>query len=224
MNDMSAVIVPKSDQINADDLVGGPMTVVIDAVRITPGTEQPVTIKLRGEDRFWRPCKTVSRLLVAAWGPDASKYSGRAATLYRDPKVKWGGMEVGGIRVSHLSHIDEPMRVALQETKGKRALTVVRPLQAPPSEPSAPAGGNDDPDFDARAATVGLIGDMSTAKDKTELGRVWNNSKPIRARIKRADEAAYAQLTEALRFSTEKLEAAASRGTGDDDLDDDMPV
>lgn len=130
MNDMSQVIIPKSDQINADDLIAGPITYQIEAVHIAPGTEQPVNIKLVGEQRFWRPCKSMSRVLVAAWGPDASAYSGRSVTLYRDEKVKWGGMEVGGIRVSHMSHIERDMLLQLSVTKGKRAPTVIKPLIA----------------------------------------------------------------------------------------------
>ncbi len=130
MNDMSPVIVPKSDQINADDLIAGPRTFTIEGVAINPGTEQPVNIKLVGEPRVWRPCKSMSRVLVAAWGPDAKVYSGRSLTLYRDPKVKWGGMEVGGIRVSHLSHIEREMLLQLTATKGKRAPHIVKPLVA----------------------------------------------------------------------------------------------
>lgn len=128
--DMSTVIVPKSDQINADDLIAGPRTYTIEAVAIQPGTEQPVNIKLAGEQRAWRPCKSMSRVLVAAWGPDAKVYAGRAVTLYRDPKVKWGGLEVGGIRVSHLSHIERDMMIQLTATKGKRAPHIVKPLVA----------------------------------------------------------------------------------------------
>lgn len=130
MNDMSQVIVPKSDQINADDLIAGPKTFTIEGVAITPGTEQPVNIKLEGELRAWRPCKSMSRVLVAAWGPDAKVYIGRSLTLYRDPKVKWGGMEVGGIRVSHMSHIERDMLLQLTATKGKRAPHIVKPLVA----------------------------------------------------------------------------------------------
>ena len=130
MNDMTAVIVPKSDQVNADDLIAGPRTFTIEGVAINPGTEQPVNIKLVGEPRVWRPCKSMSRVLVAAWGPDAKVYSGRSLTLYRDPKVKWGGMEVGGIRVSHLSHIEREMLLQLTATKGKRAPHIVKPLVA----------------------------------------------------------------------------------------------
>lgn len=130
ITDMSPVIIPKSDQINADDMISGPMTYQIEGVKITPGTEQPVNIKLVGEPRFWRPCKSMSRVLVAAWGPDASAYTGRSVTLHRDPAVKWGGMEVGGIRISHMSHIERDMLLQLSVTKGKRAPTVIKPLIA----------------------------------------------------------------------------------------------
>ncbi len=130
MNDMSAVIQPKSDQVNADDFIPGPRTYTIEGVAISPGSEQPVQIKLSGEPRVWRPCKSMSRVMVAAWGPDAKVYVGRAVTLYRDPKVKWGGMEVGGIRVSHLSHIERDMMIQLTATKGKRAPHVVKPMSA----------------------------------------------------------------------------------------------
>lgn len=128
--DMTPVIVPKSDQISADDFISGPKTYTIDSVHISPGTEQPVNINMVGETRAWRPCKSMSRVLVAAWGPDAKVYAGRSVTLYRDPTVKWGGMEVGGIRISHMSHIERDMLLQLSVTKGKRAPTVIKPLIA----------------------------------------------------------------------------------------------
>ena len=162
MNDMSAVIVPKSDQINAEDFLAGPRTYTIEGVVINAGTEQPVNIKLRGEDRVWRPCKSMSRVLVAAWGPDASKYAGRAVTLYRDPKVKWGGMEVGGIRISHMSHIEREMLLQLAATKGKRAPHIVKPIDAP-------APQTDAPDHEALAANT--ISNINRARDLDQLDR-----------------------------------------------------
>lgn len=141
MADMSSVIVPKSDQINADDLVAGPMTIRITEVDIRPGTEQPVSIRYEGDNgRPWKPCKSMSRVLVAAWGPDAKAYAGRSVTLYRDPTVKWGGMEVGGIRVSHMSDIDRPMVMALTATKGSRKPYTVKPLQVEAPKPAGPDG------------------------------------------------------------------------------------
>ena len=128
MNDMTPVIIPKSDQMSADDFLAGPKTYSIEGVEIRAGTEQPVSIHLAGEPRAWKPCKSMSRVLVAAWGPDANVYRGRSVTLYRDPTVKWGGMEIGGIRISHMSHIERDMLLQLTATKGKRAPHIVKPI------------------------------------------------------------------------------------------------
>lgn len=130
MNDMRPVTIAKSDQLNSDDLIAGPITITIREVTIRPGTEQPVSIHFEGDnDKPYKPCKSMSRVLVAAWGPDATRYIGRSVTLYCDPKVKWGGMEVGGIRISHLSHIEHEMLMALTATKGKRAPFIVKPME-----------------------------------------------------------------------------------------------
>ncbi len=131
MNDMSPVIVPKSDQINADDLIGGPVTITIREVQIKGGQEQPVSMYFHGSDKAYRPCKSMSRVMVAAWGADANLYKGRSLTLYRDPTVKWGGMDVGGIRISHMTDIESTMTMALTATKGSRKPFVVKPLVAP---------------------------------------------------------------------------------------------
>ncbi len=129
MNDMSTTIVPKSDQLNADDLLAGPRTITIRDVKIAPGTEQPVGVFFNGDEgKPYLPCKSMRRVMVAIWGPDASVYSGRAMTLYRDPKVTWGGMEVGGIRISHMSHIEEKTVVVLTASSKTRKPFTVAPL------------------------------------------------------------------------------------------------
>lgn len=126
--DLTDTIVPKSDQLNAEDLLTGPRTFTVE--KVSKGSaEQPVDIHLvEFPGRPFRPSKTVRRILVAAWGPEASNYVGRRMTLYRDPAVKFGGMDVGGIRVSHLSHIDKALSLALTVTRGKRQPYTVQPL------------------------------------------------------------------------------------------------
>lgn len=153
MNDMSGVIVPRSDQINADSLLSGPITITITRVEIKAGTEQPVTIFYEGDDgKPWRPCKSMARVLVAAWGPDASKYKGRSLTLYCDPKVRWGGMEVGGIRISHMSDIPESLTMALTVTRANKKPFTVRPIPAGTPKAAAPAGQSSAPS-DQRSQT-----------------------------------------------------------------------
>lgn len=128
--DITETIAPKSDQLNAEDLLTGPRTFTVE--KVTAGSvEQPVEIHLvEFPGRPFKPSKTARRILVAAWGPEASNYTGRRMTLFRDPAVKFGGMDVGGIRVSHLSDIDKRIQVALTVTRGKRSLFTVEPLPA----------------------------------------------------------------------------------------------
>lgn len=129
MNDMRAVIIPKSDQINADDLIAGPITITITSVDIRPGTEQPVSIFYDGDGgKPYKCCKSMARVMVQCWGADANKYIGRSMTLYRDPKVLWGGMAVGGIRISHMTDIEGEQTMALTATKGSKKLFKVMPL------------------------------------------------------------------------------------------------
>ncbi|NKX06767.1 hypothetical protein GS944_04555 [Rhodococcus hoagii] len=137
--DLTESIAPRSDQLNAEDLLSGPRTVTVE--KVTKGSaEQPVNVHLvEFPGRPFRPSKTVRRILVAAWGADASGYAGRRMTLYRDPAVRFGGQDVGGIRVSHLSHIDKRLTLALTVTRGRRAPYVVEPMPIAPHGDSKPA-------------------------------------------------------------------------------------
>jgi hypothetical protein len=127
-------IEPKSDQLNAEDLLTGPVTVTVDAVHIGESDQQPVTIGISGHKPY-KPCKTMRRLLVVLWGPDAVAWIGRQLTLFCDVNVKWAGQNVGGIRISHMSHIDEPKTMMLSESKGKRKPVTVYPIEVA-SEPT----------------------------------------------------------------------------------------
>lgn len=128
--DLTETIQPRSDQMNSDDLMSGARTFTIAEVRRSSSAEQPVDVYLEEfpEGRPFKPSKSMRRVMVMAWGPDASTYKGHRLTLYRDPAVKFGGQDVGGIRISAMSHIDKKMTVALTVTRGKRAPYVVTPL------------------------------------------------------------------------------------------------
>ncbi len=121
-------IVPKSDQLNADDLITGPITVTVESVKRSPSPEQPIDIYITGQRPF-RPCKSMRRVLISVWGDKGSEWVGKSMTLYRDKTVKYGGVEVGGIRISHVSGIDEEIKLALTTTRAKRALYKVLPLK-----------------------------------------------------------------------------------------------
>ncbi len=144
MIDMTTTIVPKSDQLNSDDLLSGPRTITITGVRATGEGEQPIAVAFEGDaGKPYKPCKSMRRVMVAVWGPDASQYIGRGMTLYRDPAVTWGGMEVGGIRISNMSDMDAPVVLALTATKKARKPYRVLPLVAAATPDRATTIAND---------------------------------------------------------------------------------
>ena len=124
-------IAPTSEQMDAVDLLAGPRTFTIE--RVSKGSaEQPFNIHLAGFPRPWRPGKSMRRVLVACWGPDAAQYVGRRVRLWCDPKVRYGGAEVGGVRILALSHLDATKTVPLLVTRGRSAPYTVEPLRDEP--------------------------------------------------------------------------------------------
>ena len=126
--DISESLAANSAQQNYDEFLAGSKTVTVSEVK--KGTaEQPVEVHLvEFPGKPFKPAKSVRRVLAAAWGTDASQWAGRRLTIYGDPEVRYAGKAVGGLRVSHVSHIDKPVTVALTVTRGKREPFTVQPL------------------------------------------------------------------------------------------------
>ncbi|MDQ5860688.1 MAG: hypothetical protein M3536_00295, partial [Actinomycetota bacterium] len=116
-------------------------------------------------DRPWRPSKSMRRVLVAAWGSDSNNYIGRRMTLFGDPSVKWGGIAIGGIRLSHVSHITKPLTIALTESKGKRKPFSVDPLQDAPKPPTPTTPTRD------------WLTEAKAAADTDALRAIWIDAK-----------------------------------------------
>lgn len=134
--DLTQSISPRTDQQNFDSYLTGPKTLTISEVKA--GTaEQPIEIHLvEFPGQPYKPSKSMRRVLVHCWGPEASVYAGRRITLYGDPSVRFGSAVVGGLKISHLSHIKKPEKVNLTVTRGKREMFTVQPLETPTSKPS----------------------------------------------------------------------------------------
>jgi len=150
MTDLTPTIIAKSDQLNSDDLISGPITIKITKVTFGGGDVQPINISYEGDNnKPWKPCKGMRRVLVSVWGADGQKYIGQHITLYRDPSVKWAGAEVGGIRISHMGGITERKTMSLTISRGSKRPYAVEPLNiqskqkdAPQSKPEPKVGGD----------------------------------------------------------------------------------
>lgn len=189
MLDILDTTLVKSDQLNADDLIPGPITVTVSKVSKGEG-EQPISVHYEGDNgKPYKPGKTCRRILMGVWGRDASKYVGRSMTLYRDEKVQFGGLIVGGIRISHMSDIGENATLALMVTKGKKKAFTIKPLinrpqsakaAATPANRTAPAssvsegGTATDGGLPGSGATTATTSDDVTAEERSIIGRINN--------------------------------------------------
>lgn len=127
---MKATVIPKSDQLNFDDFISGQGRIIkITAVKINPSAEQKCVISYEGDNgKPYKPGKSMCRVLFSVWGEEENAYIGRSLMLYGDPTIKFGPDTVGGIRISHMSDIKQPMTIALAVSRGSRKAFTVQPL------------------------------------------------------------------------------------------------
>lgn len=208
--DMSQFVEAKSDQLNADDLIG--ISKILTVTRVTGNDgDQPISIYYEGDNgKPFKPCKTMRRVLLAIWGRYASEYVGRTMKVYRDDKVTFGGLEVGGIRISHMSHLDKETVVVVMKSKGKKAGIKVLPLKDAPQQAQAQA--QDGPSKWAD----GYISAVNRAETAEQLNKFANDKAAKLAELE-------TKRPELHRACVEALEAkrASFAPAGDDNWDDD---
>lgn len=177
--DITDALAPTSDQLDAIELAH-PRTFTIDTGSRLGKREGKVVAEIRlvGFDRVWRPSKGMLDLLAACWTTDAKTWVGHRVTVYNDPDVMFGREKVGGIRVSHLSHIDGPRDVKIRASgsAGRKQMWHVEPLTDAAPKPKS-----------AAAETP----DVATITDTTVLRAMWQAADP---RTRKAIEARVTEL------------------------------
>jgi len=188
-------IEPKSDQINFDDFAAG-ITKTIKITKVTGNDgDQPVSLYFENDNgKPFKPGKSMRRVIVMLWGADAKVYVGRSMTLYGDPDVVFGGVKVGGIRISHMSHIDEPHVLQLTNKKGSKKSFTVRPLKTetktPPSEAEKLAAATKKADAIIAEIQAAEDADVVIEKHKDALDRIEKAYPELNAKINAAITAA----------------------------------
>lgn len=163
MLDITETLAPRSDQLNSDDFVGRTAVVTVAGVEKIAG-DQPLAVHLvEYPGRAFKPGKTVRRILAAAWGTDAAQWAGRRMELFTDQTVTFGKAQVGGIRISRMSHLDKPLSLALTATRGKKQTHRIEPL------PDATPSHEVQPDWQALIVEAG--------DDVAALRAMWSDAK-----------------------------------------------
>jgi len=143
--DVMKTIEPKSDQLNADDLLVEPRTITV--TKVGPGRDGDTDMRIdfQGDKgKPWYPCKSVRRILVSVWGKNVKRWVGQSVTVYRDPDVMYAGVKVGGIRVSHMTGVDKKKQIVVTESRNKKKLITIEPLKEQPKpDPELKKQGDD---------------------------------------------------------------------------------
>jgi len=173
MKDLTKTIEAKSDQLNADDLFAGSINITITELKLLAG-DQPVAIHYNNDNgKPWKPCKSMRRVMVNAWGSDGNKYIGKSMTLFRDDTVKYAGQNVGGIRISHMSDIKSSFTISLTASSKSKKPYTVKLLPKGRDKAEIIKDG-------VKAKDVKEWGAKLSAEDKAIATANWNEIKKLR--------------------------------------------
>lgn len=130
--DITPALAPKSDQLDAADLIGSPPR-IFTITEVSENTaeladQQPVNIRLAEFPRWWRPSKGMLRVLADNWGKETGVWVGRRVELYGEPEVYFGKEKRGGTRIKRLSNIPKSKTTLVNPRGGRNAYWTVDPL------------------------------------------------------------------------------------------------
>lgn len=134
--DMTPHIEAKSNELCADDLIGSPKTITITKVTIND-SDRPISIHYEN-GKPYNPSKSMRRVMVHVWGSKGENFVGQSMTLYRDPTVVYGGVAVGGIRISQMTGLKEDISIPLSLSRGKKTIHKVMRLIIEKPTPEKP--------------------------------------------------------------------------------------
>lgn len=169
--DITEALAPASDQLDAIELTQ-PRTFTIGTGSALGKRDGKTVAEIRFEnfDRVWRPSKGMLDVLAACWGTDVREWVGRRVTVYNDPEVMFGKDKVGGVRISHLSHIDKPRSITIRASgAGRKKAWPVQPLKDSPRSESGARGAT-------KAAPTEA--EIAASTDRDQLAAWWGIASP----------------------------------------------
>ena len=202
MIDLTKHIEADSDCLVAADLVGGPLTILVEKVAESgKNDKKKIDIFYANSEKPFRPCKSMLRILCELWKTtDATTFIGRGITLYREPDCMWKGEKTPGVRICGLSHIEKAVTVVANERRGKMATYQIEPIRPwPPATPERQAQPTPEErlqrtlDGIARASSPALEAAEAALKQRTESGEIQPDQAEL---IRVAIEARAAELAE----------------------------
>jgi hypothetical protein len=127
---LTRALAPKSDQLNADDLITCNKIITITKVKVDLNSEQKTIVFYDGDNgKPWKPSLGMGRVLSIVMGGDPDVWTGQHVELYRDATVSFGKDKgCGGIRICAMSAIKTKTVMLITSSKGKKTSITIMPL------------------------------------------------------------------------------------------------
>lgn len=123
----------KTDQFNYEHFLAGPQTFTVTKIGSKKDQgKQRLLVYMEGhEGTPFIPCLGMIKCLSSpdGWGERLSNWIGKRITLFGDSKVVYGGKELGGVRVSHISGIESDYVTKITERRGVRIDYLIKKLE-----------------------------------------------------------------------------------------------
>ncbi len=134
----------KSDRLNYEDFIMGPKEFTIARLgkKVDQGTPRLLIFFEGYESTPYWPSLGMRKCLSNpdGWGEAPfSEWIGRRMTLFGEPTVVYAGKEMGGIQISHISHIKSEYTTKITLRRGLRIDFTIEPLATTSKQSATPA-------------------------------------------------------------------------------------
>jgi len=133
---LAQALAPRSDQLNADDLIVGNKVITITKVLVNLQSEQQKVVVHYVDDngKPWKPSKSMGRVLAEILGGDFSKWEGEQIELFKNKEITFGKDKCGGIQIAAMSAAKNPIKTMITTKRGVKSKITILPLLTAPQQ------------------------------------------------------------------------------------------
>ncbi len=133
---LAAALAPRSDQLNADDLIIGNKVIKITKVLVNLQSEQQKVVVHYENDQGkpWKPSKSMGRVLAEILGGDFATWSGQEIELFKNKEITFGKDKCGGIQIAAMSALTNQTTFMITTKRGVKSKITILPLLTAPQK------------------------------------------------------------------------------------------
>jgi len=129
-------LAPKSDQLNADDLIVANKVIKFTKVLVNLQSEaQKVIVHYENDQgKPWKPSKSMGRVLAEILGADFAAWEGQQIELFKNKEITFGKEKCGGIQIAAMGALKNAVTVMITTKRAVKSKITILPLLVAPEQ------------------------------------------------------------------------------------------